>query len=494
MASEDSIDRRNAIAAAAALAKKNAAIDAANKAKGLAKTGERDAADTAARAAADKAAADKVIADAAAAKAAAEKAAAEAQTEADRVAAATAEAARIATLKGKPPGKAWLWDDATNNWVQPPKPTDGKTYVFNNDTGWTVNAGTGNTVADPTRTFIEWEYNKDFSQRRARYKDSTGKDIYDEWTISPRTKEEYDTAAAKIAGEETVANEKRDIFKTIEQTMISYGFTPSEYTELSKYIQEGLINPKMGPNQMLLELRQLPVYQARFAGNQTLLKNNKNALSEANYLLQETAYAATLKQYGLENLSSRSQFAEFIGNSVSNLEVGRRADIAINRVKNVDPAIEAQLRAYYPGITDKDIVSYFLNPAETLPLLEKKINTAEIGAAASSFGLGIDEQRANMFSGLGITQATAQEGYKNIAQEILPISKKLSDVYKEEKINYDQKTAEQEQFNLVGGTEAANQRKLLQSKERASFSASAGNAPGAYSTGYLKKTNSAGQI
>ena len=63
MASEDSIDRRNAIAAAAALAKKNAAIDAANKAKGLAQTGEKDAGDTAARAAADKAAADKVIAD-----------------------------------------------------------------------------------------------------------------------------------------------------------------------------------------------------------------------------------------------------------------------------------------------------------------------------------------------------------------------------------------------------------------------------------------------
>ena len=490
MASEDSIDRRNAIAAAAALAKKNAAIDAANKAKGLAQTGEKDAGDTAARAAADKAAADKVIAD----KEAADKAAADALTEADRVKAAEAEAARIATLKAKPPGEAWLWDDATNNWVQPPKPTDGKTYVFNNDTGWTVSTGTGGTVVDPTRTFIEWEYNKDFSQRRARYKDSTGKDIYDEWTISPRTKEEYDTAAAKIAGEEALANEKRDIFKTIEETMISYGFTPSEYTELSKYIQEGLINPKMGPNQMLLELRQLPVYKARFAGNQTLLKNDKNALSEANYLLQENAYAATLKQYGLENLSTRSQFAEFIGNSISVLEVGKRADIAINRVKNVDPAIEAQLRAYYPGITAKDIVSYFLNPAETLPLLEKKINTAEIGAAASSFGLGIDEQRANMFSGLGITQATAQEGYKNIAQELLPTSKKLSDVYKEEKINYDQKTAEQEQFNLVGGTEAANQRKLLQSKERASFSASAGNAPGAYSTGYLRKTNSAGQI
>lgn len=490
MASEDSIDRRNAIAAAAALAKKNAAIDAANKAKGLAQTGEKDAADTAARAAADKAAADKVIAD----KEAADKAAADALIEADKVKAAEAEAAKIATLKGKPPGKAWLWDDATNNWVQPPKPTDGKKYVFNNDTGWTVDTGTGGTVVDPIRTFIEWEYNKDFSQRRARYKDSTGKDIYDEWTISPRTKEEYDTAAAKIAGEETAANEKRDIFKTIEETMISYGFTPSEYTELSKYIQEGLINPKMGPNQMILELRQLPVYKARFAGNQTLLKNNKNALSEANYLLQETAYTATLKQYGLENLSTRSQFAEFIGNSISVLEVGKRADIAINRVKNVDPAIEAQLRAYYPGITAKDIVSYFLNPAETLPLLEKKINTAEIGAAASSFELDIDEQRANMFSGLGITQATAQEGYRNIAQEILPTSKKLSNIYKEEKINYDQKTAEQEQFNLVGGTEAANQRKLLQSKERASFGASAGNAPGAYSTGYLRKTNSAGQI
>jgi hypothetical protein len=39
-----------------------------------------------------------------------------------------------------------------------------------------------------------------------------------------------------------------------------------------------------------------------------------------------------------------------------------------------------------------------------------------------------------------------------------------------------------------------DKRSRLASMERGTFAASAGNAPGAYSTGYLKKSSTAGQI
>jgi hypothetical protein len=66
--------------------------------------------------------------------------------------------------------------------------------------------------------------------------------------------------------------------------MQSYGFNAEELKELGTYIQAGLLNPKLGPEQLILQLRQLPVYKARFAGNEERRARGLNALSEANYL------------------------------------------------------------------------------------------------------------------------------------------------------------------------------------------------------------------
>lgn len=34
------------------------------------------------------------------------------------------------------PGDAWIWNDSTQKWVQPEKPTDGATYVWDDNLGW----------------------------------------------------------------------------------------------------------------------------------------------------------------------------------------------------------------------------------------------------------------------------------------------------------------------------------------------------------------------
>jgi hypothetical protein len=87
------------------------------------------------------------------------------------------------------------------------------------------------------------------------------------------TKEEWDAIQLKTAEEARLLNERRDAFALIQQTMQGYGFTLQEYNELSKYIEEALINPKIGPNQMILALRALPTYKARFDGNEKRIKN-----------------------------------------------------------------------------------------------------------------------------------------------------------------------------------------------------------------------------
>jgi hypothetical protein len=126
--------------------------------------------------------------------------------------------------------------------------------------------------------------------------------------------------------------------------MQSYGFNAEELKELGTYIQAGLLNPKLGPEQLILQLRQLPVYKARFAGNEERRARGLNALSEANYLIQERAYAETFRQYGLQRFNTRGQFATFIGNEISNTEVGKRVKTAVERLQMGDPAILRQLR------------------------------------------------------------------------------------------------------------------------------------------------------
>jgi hypothetical protein len=303
-------------------------------------------------------------------------------------------------------------------------------------------------------------------------------------------KEQYDAEQAALAKAAADKAEKRDAFALVQDTMRSYGFTDAELAELSGYIESSIIDPNIGPNAAILGMRNLTSYKQRFAGNEALVKAGKNALSEYDYLQQENAYDTYFKEYGVGNLSTREQKATLIGNSVSALEAKNRIGLAIDRVKNADVNVVKELKTYYPTLDDKDLVSYFLNPVQAFPELKRKVTASEIGAAALGQGF-TDTSRSLTYADYGIDRAGALEGYSNVAN-VLPTASKLGDIYGETGIKYTQQTAEEE---FLQSSEAAKRkRNVLASKERASFEGSAGNAPGAYSTSYLKKSSSAGQI
>jgi hypothetical protein len=301
----------------------------------------------------------------------------------------------------------------------------------------------------------------------------------------------YDAAQAAAAKKAADELEKRDAFALVQDTMRSYGFTEDELKSLTSFIESQIIDPNIGPNMAILNMRNLDVYKNRFAGNTALLKAGKNALSEYDYLQQENAYDEYFNAYGVSNLSTRAQKATLIGNSVSALEVDKRLNLAVKRVKNSDPEILKQLKAYYPSITDKDLVSYFLNPEATRIDLERKVTASEISSAAVGQGFKSTGLSALELADYGVDRATALEGYANVAG-VLPEASKLGDIYGETGIKYDQMAGEEE--FLKASDAAKRKRNVLASKERANFEGSAGNAPGAYSTGYLKKSSVAGLI
>jgi hypothetical protein len=282
---------------------------------------------------------------------------------------------------------------------------------------------------------------------------------------------DYNAAQAAAAKKAQDMADKRDAFALIQDTMKSFGFTDTEVAQLTAFAETQIMDVNIGPNQGILNMKALPVYQARFSGNQTRLKAGKNALSEADYLAQENAYGEYMKAYGVQSLGTRDQFATLIGNDVSATELNKRLNLAVDRVKNSDPEILKQLKTYYPSITDSDLVTYFLKPADALPDLEKKVATSEISAAAVGQGFAADMTGAAALQALGVTREKALTGYQDI-KTVLPVSERLSKIYGEAGINYDRAAGESE--FLTNSADAAEKRRRLKALERNTFGGQTG--------------------
>jgi hypothetical protein len=218
-------------------------------------------------------------------------------------------------------------------------------------------------------------------------------------------------------------------------------------------------------------------YTVRFAGNAARVAKGLNAYDEATYLDVENQYADTLNKYGLNNMikpdaaGKQAQFAGYMANDIAPTEFAERIQTVADRVINMDPAIKAQFQAYYPSLSNTDIVSYFLDPKETLPVLKNKVTAAEIGAVAGAANYGIAETRAMDLAKFGVSRAQALAGYQDIA-EVTPTAGKLSSIYNEEDIKYGQTEAENE--FLKQDAQAKLKRNRLASKERAMFGGQSG--------------------
>ena len=277
-----------------------------------------------------------------------------------------------------------------------------------------------------------------------------------------------------------ISAETRDAFQLLKLLFRSY-----DLEELADEI-EGYMNEGLSSNAALLKLKTNPTgkYAERFAGNLARNKNGLNVVTEAEYLDLEKSYAQTLKSYGLGSMISTDKkqnwkkFATYIENDISALEFKDRIDTVQQRVVNADPATKELFKKWYPSITDSDLVSYFLNPKETIDKLKTKTTTAEIGAAFAGQNLMTSMESANELAKYGIDRAGALEGASSIA-DVLPVSQKLGDIYKETGIKYDQQAGVDE--FLKSNAEAKRKRESLKSKERASFGGSAGVGKNAFS-------------
>jgi hypothetical protein len=257
------------------------------------------------------------------------------------------------------------------------------------------------------------------------------------------------------------------------------------YSQFKQYGLETLVEPLKGlitsgasPSEFTIRLRESEPYKKRFAANAQRIAKGLTAVSEAEYLGLEDQYQNIMRNYGLPaeyytrgDMGVQEGFNKFIANDVSAKELEDRVLTAQQRVLNANPEVLASLKAFYPDITNGDILAYTLDPTKGLTDIKRKVTAAEIGGAATQAGLKLTGTRAGELGAAGITKEEAQKGFQTVA-EVAPRGGQLAEIYKQSP--YTQTTAEAEVFGLAGSTEAARQRKKLTSLETAAFGGSAG--------------------
>ena len=248
---------------------------------------------------------------------------------------------------------------------------------------------------------------------------------------------------------------------------------------------KGLVMENVSPAEFSLRLQQTDAYKKRFSANADRIAKGLTALKPAEYLAMEDQYQNIMRNYGLptsyyskDSLGTQAGFNQLLANDVSASELEDRVMTAQQRVNNANPEIAKALKAFYPDITNGDILAYSLDPTKALDMIKRKVTAAEIGGAALSQGLTTSAQSAEDLARYGINKAQAQQGYENIAG-LLPRASELSSIYKQDP--YTQATAESEVFGTSGSAAASNKRKKLTALETASFSGSSGAAGNALS-------------
>jgi hypothetical protein len=182
-------------------------------------------------------------------------------------------------------------------------------------------------------------------------------------------------------------------------------------------------------------------------------------------------YGLPASYYTKDQTGKQVGFEKFIAGDVSATELEDRISTAQKRVINANPEVSQALKAFYPDITNGDILAYTLDPSQGLEAIKRKVTAAEIGGAAMGQNLATSAARAMELAGYGVTKEQAQQGFQTVA-EVAPRGSQLADIYGQ--APYGQAEAEAEVFNTAGSAQAAARRKKLKELEQASFSGSSG--------------------
>ena len=167
---------------------------------------------------------------------------------------------------------------------------------------------------------------------------------------------------------------------------------------------------------IMADVRASDAYAQRFPGMKELAKGG-HAITEADYIAKESADMSLMRAYGLpeQMVNNRQELGKLIGGQVSTTELQSRLDA----YKTVVLQLPHEVRDYLSsqGVNSGDLIGFWLNPDQSLPLLQNKVAAAEIGGAAAISGFGaLDPTQAAHLAGLGVDFNQAMSGFNQAGQ------------------------------------------------------------------------------
>ena len=186
----------------------------------------------------------------------------------------------------------------------------------------------------------------------------------------------------------------------ISDELSRYGFEGAALDELVGLAYEMLIEAMPYEN-MVINLQKADAFKTRFAGMELRREREHKAISVSAYLDLERAYKDTMMKAGIPEsfYDDHGDFAEFIGNDVSQLEFDSRVGMAAKAMKNLDPFLKDQLAELY-GIgveSDGELLAFYLDPDRGTDVVEQRLQMEAAGlsaAAKGTLGQGFDKKTA----------------------------------------------------------------------------------------------------
>jgi hypothetical protein len=300
--------------------------------------------------------------------------------------------------------------------------------------------------------------------------------------------------AAFAAYAEMLQNQKFNQGKVYEARRSAFQLLRDEFNRygLGELVGdvEALIKGGLPPAEFAIELRKTPTYQKRFQANAQRINAGYRAISEAEYISLEDQYQNVMRQYGLpaayyekNQFGKQANLDKFIAGDISAVELEDRLQIGYKRVQDSNPEVLQALRAYYPDISNGDILAYVLDPKQAMADINRKVTAAEIGGEAARAGLsravpsqgvtGVGVTDAEYLARYGVTKESARQGFGTIASG-LERGRQLSQIYQQPEY-----TQQAEVFALPDAEKARRQRRKLGQLETATFSGKTGMTGGA---------------
>lgn len=276
---------------------------------------------------------------------------------------------------GTPP--AFIYNNATGKWEQPPKPTEPGSWVWDNTKGWT------NTTVNPG---------------------SSGTTTEGGPTLALNT---FKNTLALFFGAGEMSQSWVDALYKSVSNFYNSGSTIDESLNLS--LQDVRNNPTLKP--FTDRFKGIYALQDRLAAGEAV-----SVPTIAEYFKTEEKMGDVLRNVGLGDLAKQDFLGDILGKGKSLLEVTNLIDTVFNAIDNAPEALKTDLQTYFPGVDRTSLAKALLTGKEGWAELDKKVKGISVLSAAKSQGITVDLPTASDLALLGTDYAGALSGFQQVKE------------------------------------------------------------------------------